>query len=293
MFNRRRVLVSAAALAPSFGAGRVLAAAADPFAALERKSGGRLGVAALDLKSGRRLAHRAGERFAMCSTFKFLLAAAVLKRVDGGREQLDRLLPFGQADLLPYSPTTTARVAESRLSVGDLCEAAITVSDNTAANLLLATLGGPAGLTAFARSLGDNLTRLDRIETALNEARPGDPRDTTSPAAMLADMRTLLLGPVLKPASRERLTGWLVANKTGGKRIRAGLPAAWKAGDKTGANGRGTTNDIAILWPDAGQPILLTVYLTASPLDDDACNAVVAEAAKIAAGLLRAEAAHG
>jgi len=181
------------------------------FADIEKASGGRLGVAVLD--TGARAEVRSHERFPMCSTFKLLAAAAILKRVDAGQERLDRKIAFGPSDLVVNSPVTTARVDEGNLPLAGVCEAAIVASDNTAGNLLLANLGGPAGLTAFARSLGDQTSRLDRIEPELNEALPGDPRDTTSPAAMLENIRLLVLGDALSSSSRRQLTDWLVSKQ--------------------------------------------------------------------------------
>lgn len=256
-------------------------------AALEARAGGRLGVVALDTGSGRRLAHRAGERFPMCSTFKVLLAGTVLQRVDRGELRLDLRLPYGKADLLAYAPVTTARLAEGGLAVGELCAAAVEVSDNTAANLLLASVGGPGAVTAFARSLGDPVTRLDRTEPALNEARPGDPRDTTTPEAMVATLRTLLLGPALKPESRARLEGWMAACTTGGTRLRAGLPKDWAVGDKTGSGARGTVNDVAILRPPHRAPILVAAYFTGSRASGKDREAVLAEVGRIVAEAFR------
>lgn len=250
-------------------------------AALEARTGGRLGVVALDTGTGRRLAHRGGERFPLCSTFKVLLAGAVLQKVDRGETRLDRRLPFGKADLLAYAPVTTARVAEGGMTVGDLCAAAVEVSDNTAANLLLGDLGGPAAVTAFARALGDPRTRLDRTEPTLNEARPGDPRDTTTPEAMVGSLRALLLGPSLGPESRARLEGWMAACTTGRTRLRAGLPPDWAAGDKTGSGARGTTNDVAILRPPHRAPILVAAYLTGSTASDSGRDAVLAEVGRL------------
>jgi beta-lactamase class A len=250
-------------------------------AALEARAGGRLGVAALDTGSGRRLAHRGAERFPMCSTFKVLLAGATLARVDAGREALDRPIGYGEADLLEYAPVTIARVAEGRLTVGELCAASVEVSDNAAANLLMRELGGPGAVTAFARALGDSVTRLDRLEPELNEALPGDPRDTTTPEAMLADLKALLLGPTLRTASRTRLEGWMTACKTGGKRLRAGLPADWAVGDKTGSGQRGTVNDVALLRPPLRAPILVTAYYSGSAASAEDRNAVLAEVARI------------
>jgi beta-lactamase class A len=231
---------------------------------LEKKSGGRLGVAILDTESGERIGRRADERFPMCSTFKLLLVAAVLSRVDAEAERLDRRIGYGEADLLEHAPVARARVREGELSVSELCDAAITVSDNTAANLLLTAIGGPAALTAYIRTLGDTATRLDRNEPMLNEAVPGDPRDTTTPAAMLTCLEALLTGRALSPASRERLTRWLVANKTGDQRLRAGVPKSWRIGEKTGTGERGTTNDVGILWPPGRKPILISAYITES-----------------------------
>jgi beta-lactamase class A len=245
---------------------------------IEAASGARLGVALLDTATGRRVAHRADERFPMCSTFKFLAAALVLQRVDRGLESLDRPVAIDAAKLVTYSPATGRQVG-GHMTMGALCEAAVTLSDNTAANLMLESFGGPAGLTRFARTLGDDVTRLDRFETALNEAIPGDPRDTTSPAAMLGLMRELLLGRALAPASREQLRGWMRGNTTGATSLKAGLPADWPIGDKTGAGGHGTRNDIAIVWPRGdGAPVLVAAYLTgAAALDDAAQRRVLAE----------------
>jgi len=246
------------------------------FAAIEQASGGRLGVAVLDTRTGARGAHRANERFPMCSTFKLLAAAAVLKRVDKGQETLDRRIAFDAADLVVNSPVTGKRVAEGSLTLAEICEAAMVVSDNTAGNLLLANLGGPAGVTAFARSLGDQTTRLDRIEPELNEALPDDPRDTTSPAAMLGNIRSLVLGDALSLSSRGQLKDWLTGNKTGGTRLRARLPRDWRVGDKTGAGERGTTNDVGVLWPPDRAPVIVAVYFTGSPASSEQRNATIA-----------------
>lgn len=250
-------------------------------AALERRVHGRLGVAALDTGTGRRLGYRAGERFPLCSTFKVLLAGAVLARADRGDSALDRRLPYGKADLLAWAPVTTARVAEGGMTVADLCAAAVESSDNTAANLLLGAIGGPPAVTAFARSLGDPATRLDRTEPTLNEARPGDPRDTTTPEALVGDLRALLLGDALTPGSRARLEAWMVACRTGRTRLRAGVPATWTVGDKTGSGARGTTNDVAILRPPDRPPILVAVYLTRCDAPEPRREAALAEAGRL------------
>ncbi|WP_230983811.1 class A beta-lactamase [Caulobacter rhizosphaerae] len=252
-------------------------------AALEARSGGRLGVAVLDTADGRTFAYRGDERFAMCSTFKALVAGLVLKRVDQGQERLDRRIVYGRNVLLAHSPATEQHINDG-MTVGALCEATVTLSDNAAANILLYTFGGPPALTAFLRGLGDKVTRLDGYEPNLNVVRPGEIHDTTSPNAMLGALRALALGPVLSSASRQQLVAWLVANQTGDKRLRAGLPAGWKVGDKTGSWGDGkvgTTNDIAVIWPPGRPPLLITAYLSRSTLADDGRNAVIAEVARL------------
>jgi beta-lactamase class A len=256
-------------------------------AALEKEDGGRLGVAVVDTASGRSAAFRGDERFPMCSTFKVLAAGATLARVDAGKDQLDRRIRFDAGDVVPNSPISKERVGGDGMSLAEICEAAMTVSDNTAANLLLANMGGPQGLTAYARSLGDNVTRLDRNEPALNEAVPDDPRDTTSPLAMLANLRTLVTGKALSPASQERLVGWLIGNKTGDTRLRAGLSRDWRVGDKTGSGEKGTTNDIAVIWPSSGRaPIFVSAYLTGSSPDSEHRNATLAAVGRTVTGAI-------
>lgn len=289
--NRRNLLKGAAAVAaalvfnPAFAVDAAEEAATTRLAALERRHGGRLGVAMLDTGNGRRVGHRADERFLMCSTFKLLAVAAVLARVDHGVEQLGRRIVFGQDALLAYAPVTSHRVGAPGMTVAELCEAAITVSDNTAANLLLASLGGPAAVTAYVRSLGDDATRLDRIEPELNVASPGDLRDTTTPSSMLADLHTLLLGNALSAASREQLATWLRATSTGLEQLRAGMPAGWRVGDKTGSGAQRETNDVAIIWPPQRKPLLVTAYYAGSTIEADERHAVLAEVGRIAASI--------
>lgn len=252
---------------------------------LERRSGGRLGVAVLDTRTGRKFAWRGDERFRMCSTFKMPLSAAILRRVDQGRERLDRRVTFGRDVLMGNSPVVEKHVDDG-MTIAQLCEATITWSDNASANLLLDALGGPADLTRFLRALGDQTTRCDRREPELNTGAPEDLRDTTTPTAILATWKTLLLGDTLSPASRQQLTDWVVANKTGAKRLRAGLPKGWKVGDKTGNNGKDTTNDIGIVWPPGRKPILIAAFHDRGSSDDDARSAVHADIARavVAAG---------
>ena len=248
---------------------------------LEHRYGGRLGVSAIEAGSSNRILHRAHERFAMCSTFKFLAAAAVLSRVDEHRDTLRRRVPYAGRDLLDYSPVTRANVNQGSMALADLCAAAVEDSDNAAGNLLLASIGGPAGLTRYVRSLGDRVTRLDRIEPDLNTAKPGDVRDTTSPAAMTALMDTILVGNVLAPSSRDLLEHWMRASSTGAKRLRASIPGTWPAGDKTGSGGNGTCNDIAIVRPPDRPPLLAAVFYTQSSSAFDARERVVADVGRI------------
>jgi beta-lactamase class A len=180
-----------------------------------------------------------------------------------------------------------ARVGDGSLTLAEICEAAMVMSDNTAGNLLLANLGGPAGLTAFARSLGDQATRLDRWEPDLNEGVPGDPRDTTTPAAMLQNIRLLVLRDVLSVSSRQQLTAWLLGNKTGDTRLRARLPKDWRVGDKTGAGERGTTNDVGLFWPTNRDPVIVSAYLTNSPASTEERNATIAAVGEAVANVLR------
>ncbi|SPE39348.1 Beta-lactamase L2 [Candidatus Sulfopaludibacter sp. SbA3] len=249
-------------------------------AQLEQTNGGRLGVAVVDTATGERSGHRANERFPMCSTFKFLLASAVLQRVDRHLETLDRAITIPPKPLLGNSPLTEPH-AGGTMTVAALCHAALTRSDNTAANLLLESIGGPASITAFARSIGDTVTRLDRMETSLNESLAGDPRDTTSPRAIAGDLHRVLLGNVLKPASRDQLTVWMEANLTGLERLRAKLPKSWHAADKTGSNGEHTSNDIAVVWPAGKPPIIIAAYITQCMGPESKRSALLAEIGRL------------
>ena len=253
----------------------------DEIKRLERESGGRLGVCVLDTATGARHVHRGDERFPMCSTFKALAAAAILARVDAGKEQLTRRITFEASALVTYSPVTEKHVGGDGMTLAEICEAAVTLSDNTAGNLLLAALGGPPGLTAFARSIGDQVTRLDRDEPSLNEALPDDPRDTTTPNAMASNLQALILGTTaLSAASREQLTAWLIGNQTGDARLRAGFTKDWRIGDKTGSGARGTANDVAVIWPPNKSPIVITAYLTGATVSTAQQNATLASVAR-------------
>lgn len=256
--------------------------AEEALAGLERRSGGRLGVTVLDTATGRRASWRGAERFAMSSTFKALLAGVVLARVDRGEEALDRALPVTASDLLDHAPAVEAAIGGS-LTVDQLCEAIVVVSDNAAANLLLTTMGGPDGFTAEMHAMGDAVTRLDRPEPDLNEAAPGDPRDTTTPDAMLASLGRLLAGDVLAAPSRGLLAGWLASSGTGLRRIRAGLPAGWQGGDKTGTGSNGNVHDVAILLPPDGGPVLVASYLDGTPLGREDAEAIHADLGRLIA----------
>ncbi len=254
---------------------------------LEATAQGRLGACILDTATGQVHGHRADERFMMLSSFKLLASALVLARADRGQESIERRITYTKQDLVTYSPVTEKHAGTPEgMSLAGLCEATITTSDNTAANLILASYGGPEALTRFARELGDDTTRLDRNEPGLNTGTAAALLDTTTPRAMALTMQKLLLGNALSPASRQRLQQWLVGNTTGDKRLRAGLPTGWRVGDKTGTN-RTDANDIGIAWPANGRaPLIITAYLAESSADSATRDATLAGVARIAAGLV-------
>jgi beta-lactamase class A len=281
LLNRRRFTLLMGSLVVGGGmatrpAAGVTGALQEKLVELETRLGARLGAVILDTATGREWRHRPDERFPMCSTFKLLACAAVLARVDAGEESLDRRIRFQPADLVSYSPVTETRAGGDGMMLAEICTAAMTRSDNTAGNLILASLGGPGGVTAFARSLDDRVTRLDRWETELNEATPGDPRDTTTPAAMVANLHALLLGDRLSPAGRAQLTAWLADNRTGDAKLRAGVPAEWRVGDKTGGGDHGTMNEVAVVWPPDRAPLLVSIYMTGTEASFDDRNAAIA-----------------
>ncbi|MFC4945964.1 class A beta-lactamase [Pseudonocardia sp. GCM10023141] len=289
---RRRSFLAAALLLPLAGCAPAVPPVAstrpDPnvaaarFEELERRFDARLGIYAVHTGTGQELRHRADDRFALCSTFKMLAAGALLDRNPIGH--LDTRVRYTAADLVANSPITQQHVTDG-MTIRELCDAALRYSDNTAGNLLLADLGGPAEITAFARSLGDPVTRLDRRETELNSAVPGDERDTTTPRAIAADCRALVLGDRLAPAARTQLTDWMLANTTGDARIRAGLPAGWRVADKTGTGSYASANDIAIAFPPAGEPIVIATLSTRPGAGPDATtdNALISGAAAVVA----------
>jgi len=284
-FTTRRALMLALACTPLARAADLLdqAPATTPWsspallARLEKESGGRLGVAALNTADGRQILHRADERFPLCSTFKMMLVAAVLSREPALTK---KRIQYDKGDLVPHSPVTGKHVVDG-MTVAELCEATLQYSDNAAANLLMKQIGGPAAVTAYARSIGDNEFRLDRWETELNTALPGDARDTTTPLAMAQSLQKLVLGESLPTSQRRQLKDWMIGNTTGATRIRAGVPAGWTVADKTGAGDYGTVNDIAVIWPAGKAPIVLAVYLTQPNKDDKYRAEIHGEVAKV------------
>lgn len=284
---RRAMLLALAAspLAPLARAAELLdsAPSAAPvshtaqLARLEAASGGRLGVAAFNTADGRELLHRADERFPFCSTFKMMLAAAVLAREPA---LLKKRIHYTKDDMVPHAPVTSKHLADG-MTVAELCEATLQTSDNPAANLLMKQIGGPAAVTAYARSIGDTQFRLERWETELNSAIPGEARDTTTPLAMARSLHKLVLGEALPAAQRKQLKDWMLGNTTGATRLRAGVPAGWPVADKTGAGDYGTVNDIGVIWPPGKAPIVLAVYLTQPGKDDKSRPEFHGEVAKI------------
>ena len=242
---------------------------------LETRHGGRLGVSVCDTTGRRSVSHRGDDRFLLCSTVKLPLAALILSRVDAGQESLERHIDYTRGDLVTYSPETEQHVATG-MTLGAICRAGLTQSDNTAANLMFAAVGGPAALTDFIRAQGDTTTRSDRLETALNDPTT-DHKDTTTPAAMRALMHRLLLGDVLSRASRDQLIAWMQANQTGDHRLRAGVPRTWRIGDKTGSGGNNTAADIALVYPRPAQPLLITAYYAGSTAGTAARDRVLAD----------------
>jgi beta-lactamase class A len=287
MLDRRTLLTSVAGLT-AWSSGWAHAEDALPtLVDYERETGGRIGLYAKNLSTGTNVTWRGNERFVMCSTFKASLAGLVLTRIDRGQDQLEYMIPYGSSDIPDWhAPVAKQNLAKGAMSVADMCEAAVEYSDNTCANLLLARVGGPNSLTAFWRSTGDTITRLDHNEPTLNLSPPGDPRDTTTPVAMAGTLRRLLLGGVLSPESRKHLVGWMVNCKTGDNRLRGGLPKHWIIADKTGNNGNDAAGDIAVVWPKLNAPVLICAYTQGGSPTAAQLEAVFAEIGRIAGVLL-------
>ncbi|MFD4429190.1 class A beta-lactamase [Nocardia sp. NPDC058497] len=297
MTNTRRRRLTAAALAlsavvltacsNSTGATTTpeTSTAAPTFAALEATYGARLGLSVVDTGSDRTVTYRADERFPMASTFKGLACGGLLRAHPLSTGYFDQVIRYTAADIVVNSPETAEHV-DTGMTVAALCDAAITQSDNTAGNMLLRLLGGPEGFTAFLRTLGDTVSRLDRWEPELNTAIPGDERDTTTATALVSNYRALVVGTALQEPERAQLAAWLKASRTGAKRIKAGLPADWVVGDKTGTPAYGSALDVAVAWPPGRAPLVLAVLSTKSEQNAEPSNELVAEATKAAVGEL-------
>ncbi len=281
MITRRDLLglALAAALAPEAQA----ASAASTLKAIKKRAGGRLGVHILDSQSGKRLTLDDDSRYAMASTFKLPLVASLLWQVDHGAFPLTQVLPFDKTDLVANSPIIQKAIEQgvSELTVRDLCGAAVAYSDNAATNVLLKAMGGPEAFTKFMRSIGDETTRLDRIEPDLNSNLPGDERDTTTPHAMVESLLKIFTQNVLTLTSRALLIDWMITSRTGVDRVRKGLPKSWQTGDKTGTGQNGAVNDLVVTWPPERRPILIAVYMSESKLETAQLAAAHAEIGQI------------
>lgn len=254
------------------------------FVQLENKYDARLGVYAIDTGTNQSITYRSNERFAYASTFKALAAGVLLQQ--NSIKQLDKVITYTKDDLVEYSPVTEKHV-DTGMTLGELAEAAVRFSDNTAANLFLKELDGPKGFEKALRQIGDQVTHADRFETELNEAAPGDIRDTSTPQALADDLKALTVGNALPPDKRKLLTDWMRGNATGDKLIRAGVPKDWEVADKSGAGGYGTRNDIAIVWPPNRAPIILAVLSSHDKKDAAYHNELIAEAAKVTMNALQ------
>lgn len=251
--------------------------------ALERRDDARLGLVAIDTGSGATVTHRAGERFAFASAAKVFIAATVLDDARSG--DLDAVVPIEQRDLLSYAPVTSQHVG-SGMTVRALLDAMLRSSDNTAANLLVARVGGPSVVQQWLRGIGDQVTQVVRVEPDLNEATPGDERDTTTPAQFAADLRTVLLGDALRPEDRKMLVETMAGTTKGAATIRAGVPTGWSVADKTGTGSYGVRNDVGIVTPPGRAPIVLVVMTSRSRADAKPVDALVAAATKVTVAAL-------
>lgn len=277
MLNRRALM--SLAIAAACAAPAEAASAQRALKALHKRIGGRLGVHVLDSQSGKRIRYDDESRYAMASTFKLPLAAALLWQVDHGAFKLTRTLPISKDALKPNSPAVEAKLAAgaTEMTIAELCGAVVVQSDNAAANVLLAGIGGPEGFTSFMRSIGDKETRLDRMELDLNSNVAGDPRDTTTPRAMVDSLLKIFTQDVLSLTSRAMLIDWMAAARTGLDRVRAGLPRSWPSGDKTGTGANGAVNDLCLAYPPERRPIFIAVYTSESALDVKSLAAAHAE----------------
>ncbi|MFY0521230.1 class A beta-lactamase [Lysinibacillus sp. UGB7] len=250
----------------------------EKFEQLEKEYDARLGVYAIDTGTKKIVEFREDERFAYTSTFKALAAAAVLQQ--NTIEELNKIVTYTSNDLVTYSPITEKYV-DTGMTLKDISEAAIRYSDNTAGNLLFKELGGPEGFETSLKKLGDQVTNAERIETGLNEAVPGETRDTSTPKALANDLQAYTLGDVLTHEKQTMLVDWLKRNTTGDNLIRAGVPKGWEVGDKTGGGGYGTRNDIAIVWPPNREPIVLAILSSRDKQDATYNDELIAQATKV------------
>lgn len=264
--------------------------ATEELAQLEQACRGRLGVYVIDTGTGQRFGHRADERFLMLSSFKLLAAGLVLDRHDRGADTLDRRIHYTKADLVEWSPVTAKHVDGDGMTLAELCHATLTTSDNTATNLIHQSYGGPQALTQFVRRLGDVTTRHDRYEPALNTPDLQQPLDTTTPRAIAETMTKLVVGDALSSTSRRQLQDWLLANTTGGKRLRAGFPPEWRVGDKTGTAPAVGANDIGVAWPPGHAPMAVAVYVETTAASRDIQEETIAGVARL---VTRMASGHG
>lgn len=257
-----------------------LMASRQELARLEKSFSGSIGVYLLDTQTRRHFSYQGEKRYAFCSTFKALLGAAILHKSSQDADLLEREITLNSSDFVAYSPVTEKH-KDGSMRIADLCAATIQTSDNTAANALLRELGGPAALTAYMRSIGDNAFRLDRWETELNSALPGDLRDTSTPSAMASSLYKVVLGNALAEPQKQLLKDWLIGNTTGNTRIRAGLPQGWIVGDKTGTGDYGSAHDIAVVWPPSRAPFVLAIYTSRKKKDSEARSDIIAEVTRV------------
>ncbi|WP_433772380.1 class A beta-lactamase Bla1 [Bacillus wiedmannii] len=254
------------------------------FSKLEKKFDARLGVYAIDTGTNRTIAYRSNERFAFASTYKALAAGVLLQQ--NSIDKLNEVITYTKDDLVEYSPVTEKHV-DTGMTLGEIAEAAVRSSDNTAGNILFHKIGGPTGYEKALRQMGDRVTMSDRLETELNEAIPGDIRDTSTAKAIATNLKAFTVGNTLPADKRKILTEWMKGNTTGDKLIRAGVPTDWVVGDKSGAGSYGTRNDIAIVWPPNRAPIVIAILSSKDEKEATYDNQLIAEAAEVVVNAIR------
>lgn len=243
---------------------------------IETRLSARVGVSIIDTESGKTWSHKGDERFPMNSTFKAFLCAALLDAASNGTVDAGREVVVEESDIVSYSPVTAKRVGGAGFTIEDLCRVTVTISDNAAANIVMKEVGGPEGVTAFLRGIGDDISRVDRWEPESNTGIPGDDRDTTTPDAAAETLKKLVLDETLAADARAKLTGWLEGNKVGNSTLRAGLPEGWRIADKTGAGANGSRNNIAVIWPEGRKPLVIAIYITQTTAAFEARNKAIA-----------------